>query len=603
MRILGIGTHVNCGSALVEDGRVVAAVNDERLVREKMVFGFPRESIRKVLELAAVEPSELDYVAVATKRQHLIDRYVDFREGKFKLERGFWKEAFFRVGSHLSGLINRLPFLEKLYYLARQPFFAHRRARSRKILRDELGITCPVEFIDHHYCHAASAFYSSTYEDAMAVTLDSAGDGISAKIYDVEGNRFRELHRVSSYHSPCAFYSYVTQVCGFKAGKHEGKITGLAAHGKPIHRDLFRSWIVQRNGTFENVGGVFFYSGLRALEKGLPADWTREDLAATIQAYSEEMVVGFVEHWLGVTGRSNVVLAGGIFANVRINQEIHEIEGVESLHVHPGMSDEGIGLGAALALYWEKECDRPKRRCFDHVYLGPEFSDEEIRRELEEADVEFERHENVEARIADLLQAGHVVARFNGRMEYGPRALGNRSILYQPTDRAVNDWLNQSLQRTEFMPFAPSTLHEDADLCYRNVTGAEDTARFMTITFDCTDRMRETCSGVVHIDGTARPQLVSEEDNASYYGIIREFKERTGLGTIINTSFNIHEEPIVCTPADAVRAFTMGHLDYLAIGSYVAKSPHPITHPLVPVERVPGAADPSPAEAPRQARG
>lgn len=587
MRILGLGTHVTCGSALLEDGRIVAAVNDERLVREKMVFGFPRESIRKVLELGGVEPKELDYVAIATERQHLIDEYVDFRQGKFKLKRGVAKQAFFVVGSRLSGLINRIPFLEKIYYGLRQPFFAHRRKKCVSILREEFGITCPVEFVDHHLCHAASAHYSSEFEDALVVTLDSAGDGLSSKIYAVNRNEFTEKHRVSSYNSPCAFYSYVTQVCGFKAGKHEGKITGLAAHGKPIYRDLFRRWIIQENGTFKNIGGVFFYSGLRALEKALPPGWKREDLAATVQQYSEEMVVGYLKHWLAVTGKSKVALAGGIFANVRINQHIHEIPGVESVHVHPGMSDEGIGLGAAIALYNEKaDAQRPKRTCMDHVYLGPEFSDDEIRVALEKEDLAYEHSDCVEEGIGDLLAQGYVVARFNGRMEYGPRALGNRSLLYQPTDRAVNDWLNHCLQRTEFMPFAPSTLVEDTALCYLGFGGAEDTARFMTITFDCTDWMSETCKGVVHIDGTARPQIVSEEDNPSYYRIIQAFKKRTGIGTIINTSFNIHEEPIVCAPGDAIRAFKMGHLDYLAIGNFLVKSPHPLTHELVPVAQV-----------------
>lgn len=584
MRILGIGTHVTCGSALLEDGKIVAAVNDERLVREKMVFGFPRESIREVLDLANVTPEDIDYVAVATERQHLINRYVDFREGKFRLKRGFAKQTFFVAASRLSWLINKLPFLEPIYYALRQPFFMHRRARIRQILRNELGITCPVEFIDHHLCHAASAFYSSKFDDALVVTLDSAGDGLSSKIYEVSENRFRELNRVSSYNSPCAFYSYVTQVAGFKAGKHEGKITGLAAHGKPIYRDLFESWIIHDNGTFRNIGGIFFYSGLRALREALPKDFKREDLAATIQEYSEEMSVDYVKHWRDVTSKSNVALAGGIFANVRINQEISRIPGVESVHVHPGMSDEGIGLGAALALHNSllTSSDR-KESCFDHVYLGRDFTAEEIRKVMETEDVAFEEHENVEQEIAKLLAAGHVVARFNGKMEYGPRALGNRSILYQPTDPNVNDWLNECLKRTEFMPFAPATIVEDAELCYVDMNGAEDTARYMTITFDCTDWMKETCKGVVHIDGTARPQLVSPEDNPSFYRIIAEFKKLTGLGTIINTSFNIHEEPIVCTPADAIRAFKIGHLDYLAIGPFIAKSPHTISHPICPI--------------------
>jgi carbamoyltransferase len=161
-------------------------------------------------------------------------------------------------------------------------------------------------------------------------------------------------------------------------------------------------------------------------------------------------------------------------------------------------------------------------------------------------------------------------------MEYGPRALGNRSILYQPNDPSVNDWLNKALRRTEFMPFAPSTLEEEAERCFLRLAGAERTARFMTITFQCTDWMKEACAGVVHVDGTARPQLVRRGDNPDYHAIIEEYRRLTGVPTVINTSFNMHEEPIVCSPEDAIRAFKLGHLDYLAIGGFLARNPAPI---------------------------
>ena len=175
--------------------------------------------------------------------------------------------------------------------------------------------------------------------------------------------------------------------------------------------------------------------------------------------------------------------------------------------------------------------------------------------------------------VAQLLADGKVVARFAGRMEYGPRALGNRSILYRPDSPSVNDWLNERLKRTEFMPFAPSSLAEDAATYFVGIEGAENTARFMTITFDCTEVMKKSCPGVVHIDGTARPQIVHAHDNPDYHRIISEFKRLTGLSCVVNTSFNIHEEPIVCTPEDAIRAFKIGHLDVLAIGPYIAINP------------------------------
>jgi carbamoyltransferase len=213
----------------------------------------------------------------------------------------------------------------------------------------------------------------------------------------------------------------------------------------------------------------------------------------------------------------------------------------------------------------------PGSRCFDNVYLGPEFSTSEIRTALDAAGVDYSEPSELEHEVAQHLADGLVVARFDGRMEYGPRALGNRSILYRPDDPSVNAWLNERLSRTEFMPFAPVTLVEHADESFENLDGARDAARFMTIAFDGTEQMKRDCPGVVHIDGTARPQLLSLADNPAYYRILREFHRLTGISSIVNTSFNLHEEPIVCTPEDAIRAFQIGHLDMLAIGPFLAR--------------------------------
>jgi carbamoyltransferase len=208
------------------------------------------------------------------------------------------------------------------------------------------------------------------------------------------------------------------------------------------------------------------------------------------------------------------------------------------------------------------------------AYLGTGYTHAEIRAAVERSGLRCTYHPgSIEVEVAQKLAEGKVVARFAGRMEYGPRALGNRSILYQPGDPSVNDWLNELLRRTEFMPFAPSSLYEAADDLYENVAGAEDTARFMTITFHCKPATVEQCAGVVHVDGTARPQLVRWEDNPSYYRIVDEYRKRTGMPTIINTSFNIHEEPIVRSPDDALRAFLDSTLDYLAIGDLLVEGP------------------------------
>ena len=579
MYILGIGDHVSCGSALVRDGKLIAAITDERIVREKMVFGVPRESIKIILKTHKISPDKVDAIAIASRNQHLIGDYKDYRGGWFgDSHRTKFKKNLFALSSYISKYRTQFPFLDKIYYTLRQPAFIKRRKELKRILRDEFGLECPVHFIDHHFCHITSAYYTSGYRDATVVSIDGGGDGKSGRIYDVVDGEFKELVDISSFDSLGCFYSYVTQICGYKAGKHEGKITGLAAYGKPEYIPLLKKIMVSQNGTAKNVANVFFLSALKEFERLLPKDFSHSNLAASMQTYTEDMVVDIVKHWLEKTNHYNIALAGGIFANVKINQRVHEIPGVQSVFVHPGMSDEGMPVGAALALYYNlsKAKYNPDFVTMEHVYLGQEFSNEEIRQELEKQDVEATRHNEVELEIARLLADGAVVARFNGKMEYGPRALGNRTILYQSTDPTVNYWMNDALKRTEFMPFAPVVMEEHAQKCFKNIKGAENTARFMTITFDCTEWIAKSCPGVVHIDNTARPQLVTEKDNSSMYGILAEYYKITGLPLLINTSFNMHEEPIVCTPFDAIRAFKLGHLDYLAIGNYIAKNKNPI---------------------------
>ena len=576
MRILGISDHFTSGAAVIIDGRVVAAVNEERLARMKMVMGFPRKSIAMALELAGLKPGDIDGVAVASEWGHFLDEYVSFDQGVFGVDEGVVRGLFFSMGSKLSWLRNRIPFAERLYYDLRRPAFARRRGRIGQVLRDEFGITCPVAFVSHHLSHAAGAYQASGFDDALVVTLDGAGDGHSSHVYEVRGGRWNLLQTIPSFDSLGDWYGYVTQLCGFKAGKHEGKITGLAAYGQASYREQLDRFIRYREGAMVNAGNTFRHAALKKLRASLPADFSKADLAATIQQVAEDITTRYIGYWRERTGLSNVALAGGVFANVKINQRVHEIAGVSSVFVYPAMSDEGIAAGAALVRWSEATGARAHGgRCFEHVYLGPEFTESEIASALQSQGVAFARSPEPEVDVARMVADGYVVARVAGRMEYGPRALGNRSILYRPDEPEVNDWLNKRLRRTEFMPFAPSMLAEDADRYLDGLEGARDTARFMTMTFDCTALMRRTCPAVVHVDGTARPQLVSASDNPTYHRILSEFKRLTGLSCFVNTSFNIHEEPIVCTPADAIRAFKTGHLDALAIGPFIAENPSP----------------------------
>ena len=577
MLVLGITDGMSCGAAVVQDGAVLAAVSEERLTRIKMAFGFPRLSIAEVLRLANVGPSDIDLVTAATVNGYLYNGVREF-DGWLEGDKGTLRNAIFRVAGELAFLAEAVPGAEDLYYRARRPIFTRRRQTIGSILCEEFGLTAPLAFIDHHLAHAASAYFTSGLTDATVVTMDGGGDGASSHIYAVNDGAFRRLAHTSSYNSLGNYYAYATQICGFKAQKHEGKVTGLAAHGEPIYADLLDKFITFDGTRLRNRGRVVFRPAVHAIRRRLPPGWRREDLAASIQSHAERLAVAYVGHHLADGGSPHLAIAGGLFANVRINQELSNLPGVASVFVHPGMTDVGLAVGAALTPCLRENSHRsmePARDVLDHVYLGPSYTSQTIVAALDAHHVHYTRSVDIESDVAQLLTDGYVVARFNGRMEYGPRALGNRSILYQPSDTTVNDWLNEHLARTEFMPFAPSTLMEHADEFYARVPTGRDAARFMTITLDCTDRMKQTCPGVVHVDGTARPQLVRREDNPSYYRIIDEFHRRTGVPTIVNTSFNMHEEPIVCSPDDAIRAFQRGHLDALAIGDYLVRSPEP----------------------------
>ena len=575
MRILGISDTSVCGGAtLIEDGHVLSSVHEERLDRQKLSTGFPALSICNVLEQSGIKPEKVDKIFVA-------DRFNYFKPVSKKWQGwlvdypNFSKQMMSLLSSHVARFVGNSVIAQQVYYSLKRRLTASRHDKLRELLRTKFGLRCPVIFTDHHNCHAYSAYYTAGFPDASVITLDGGGDGLCSRVYRVRSGRFEQLNSLNSYHSIGNYYAYITKICGFTAHKHEGKITGLAARGEPVFRTLLERMISYENGNFRNRGNCYFWSAVAKIRKALPEDFQIADLAASMQAVLEAAVVPYCDYWVKKSGIGHVALVGGVFANVLLNQKIHNLESVKSLFIHPGMGDEGLSFGAAFSLTeagveWDESLVATP---IPNVYLGPEYSTDEIKHVLEARGMKFTYEDDIEMQVARRLADGSVVARFNGRMEYGPRALGNRSILYQPTDSSANDWLNKKMQRTEFMPFAPAVKFDLADQCFYGITGAEHTAKFMTITFDCTDEMKRLCPGVVHVDGTARPQLVTPEINPSYFAIIDNYYKLTGIPSIINTSFNVHEEPIVCTPDDAVNGFLKIGLDYLAIGPFLVENP------------------------------
>ncbi len=610
MRVIGISPlDKDATVSFLEDGQVVFACAEERLSRVKLQCGFPHRALTMAFERTGWQPDTVDAVAYAffdwdeearliaeaadldaqrhgsspnnsstalyrelIHRPYSVQRErpipgLDSPESEFVPRKSWWKRlAYEQIARNATadGLAHRLVFQRWIRQAVRdhQRWSAELNDGLRRFGLDRV----PLKRFHHHDTHAANAYYASGFDEALVVTLDGYGSGCCGGIYTAGPSGIIARHRFRFPNSLGIFYEHVTSGLGFKPSRHEGKIVGLAAYGDPsLLADVLLERFVVENGDIVIRGGMNHF-----LARALAGRFAKRDVAAAYQFVLEEVTRRMVRHWLRQTGLRRIVVSGGVHANVKLNQRIREIEGVEGVFVYPNMGDGGCGTGAAMLALGH---DRMRGRGFETVYFGPDDTDLDIRRALTAAELPAERLDNIEDRIADLLADNHIVGRFCGRMEYGPRALGNRSVLYPAKEPEVNQWLNKQLARTEFMPFAPAVLSESAPRLFHNLAGCEKTAEFMTITFDCTEEMKRHSPAAVHIDGTARPQLVTSRSNPSFYRLLRAYESRTGIPVLINTSFNMHEEPIVCSPADAIRAFLLGNLDYLAIGNYLV--PHP----------------------------
>ncbi|AEH24638.1 carbamoyltransferase family protein [Pyrococcus yayanosii] len=535
MIVIGLHDGHDAGAVLIRDEEIFA-VNEERLNRIKKYRGFPALSLRTVLEMASVSPEEVDVIAVAGI----------FRRQKRLLE----------LEAHLKAVFG-------------SDF-------KRKVL-----------FVEHHLAHAASAYYTAGWRDAIVLTIDAAGDGLSSTVHIARDGEMIRIAQSTYIDSLGDFYASVTELLGFKPMRHEGKVMSLAAYGRPTY-DL--SNIIEVNGlTFENrlkvigteatkrLAELFSYPLERAREiagemkRGkLDGELQRRaiEIAASVQAHLERLV-----EELGIRlVRYNLPLAyaGGVAQNVKANAVLRRI--FPNLWVFPAMDDAGLAFGAAVFVKAQFERLDGKWRPFklEHVYLGPGYSKEKVEGFLKGEGVEYEEINDVSSFVVDALVEGKLVSFFQGRMEFGPRALGNRSILADPRDESVKERLNLALKRDVFQPFAPSILEERAEDYLADLNGPPN--RFMTMSYIASEEFRRLAPAVVHVDGTTRPQSVVREVNSTYYDLIKVFEKSTGLGAVLNTSFNMHGEPIVCSPADALRTFKEARLDILVVEGFAVYS-------------------------------
>jgi len=578
---LGIASSHESSACLLHDGRLVAAISEERLSRVKCDgYRLPQRAIDAVLALGGaggrdgIGRRDIDHIALI--HSFLPEKYVA-RETWYKELESRLARAKKRLRDRQERQLNLNDMLKRLRGTDR-PFMD--LFRIRRFLADEgFNPRAQVHFFDHHATHAAAAAFYSGFRDATVLTLDGKGDldvHHTSGVYS--GGRLAGL-RVSDALGTSAgeFYEEITVQLGFRSLRHEGKVLGLAAYGdpKPLYPAFKRALRLSPDGRHPDsdfAGVTQAFRKRRAFITEAVRGHSRENVAAAAQAVFEEALVELTRNLVRETGKRYLALNGGVFANVKLNQRIAALPEVDAIFVFPAMSDTGNSLGAALLL--QEELDpgffAREARALEHVYLGPEASMAGIERELSRAGLAYRKMdaETLVERAAEAIHAGGVVGWFQGRMEFGPRALGNRSILARPTDASINKWLNQRLERTEFMPFAPSVMEEYADEIFIDLAKARHSAEFMTITSHVAGTWRERIPAVVHVDGTARPQIVRRAVNPLYHALIDAYRRKSGIPLVLNTSFNVHEEPIVCGPAEAVRALAEQRIDSLAIGEF-----------------------------------
>ena len=590
INILGISAfYHDSAAALIQDGNIIAAAQEERFSRIKHDERFPKNAIKYVLEEGKIKLSQVDYIVFFEKPflkfERLLETYLAFAPKGFKsfsLAMPIWlREKLFQK-KYLFDCLQKLD----------------------KNFKD----TKKIKFSEHHYSHAASAFYPSPFEEAIILTLDGVGEWATTTVAHGKGNNVTMLKEIYFPHSLGLLYSAFTYYTGFKVNSGEYKVMGLAPYGKPIYKDLILDNLIdlKDDGSFKlNMSFFNFATGLTMTNKkfdnlfGQPAK-TKEDelltqfhmdIASSVQAVTEEVVLRLTKEIAKEYNVKNLCMAGGVALNCVANGKILKNKIFENIWIQPAAGDAGGSLGAALA-YWHQELGNKRKTnpkdSMKGSYLGPSFENSVIEKELISLKATFKKHseEDLTNILAKKLSAEKTVGWFQGRMEFGPRALGARSILADPRSEKMQKELNLKVKfRESFRPFAPSILSEDATHWF----DIDKSSPYMLLVADIKKDIqipmtneqeqlfgieklnikRSKIPAVTHVDYSARIQTVHQTTNPRYYKLIKKFKEITGYPVLVNTSFNIRGEPIVCSVKDAFRCFMGTDLDILVIENFI----------------------------------
>ncbi len=535
--ILGINGGVRPGyqdisAVLIKDGVLIAAIEEERPTRVKHIAGqLPITSVKEVLRIANITIHDVSVVA---------------------FHGSTWQTS-----------------IEEVLQSHFENYF---------------GFCTPLKRYHHHACHAASTFYASGFEEALIITVDGSGDGISTQISIGDKNGIRTIKEFARPQSLGIFYSMMTQLCGFTRDADEYKLMGLAAYGNASAFDLEDVLHTTENGYHFNTDylvdipqgqpspsryEMLFNNKLTVrlgINRRTSSDISQvyKDIAASTQLQLEKILIQLVKTYTVQTGIKKVCLAGGVALNCLANQKIEMLDEVVELFIQPASSDAGISLGAAYLASIEQGC---VIETMNHVFYGSEYSDDEIELTLKNCSIDFHKTDNLIEEAAKALATNKVIGWFQGAMEFGPRSLGSRSILANPAAKNVQSMVNQKVKfREGFRPFGASVLENDFHT-YFNAKCKQ--APFMTKVFDVKKEYQSLLKGVTHADGTCRVQTVNEQQNKKYFELMQAFKQITGTGVLLNTSFNLNHEPIVYSPRDAVASFYASGLDILFIGNFI----------------------------------
>lgn len=574
MYLLGIFNGHDSSAVLLKDGKVIAAAQEERFNRIKHYAGLPVRSVEFCLKKGKIDSSDINYVSIPRLRNapDIETLFGNPKSGFLENDelignglRDYYRKLLVRGASVLSvGNQFGLPLYTKTYPLDKK---------------------AKIVLLDHHLSHAASAFYSSGFSRSLVVTADGSGDALSTTVWLGERNTLKPLLKIARNGSLGFFFNVITEALGWQVSEGEGKTMGLASYGstektkgvldfclpifengrlkKPYNFGFPKLWI---------DGGVYhwhFYESEKV--KKLIDKYGRENIAAEAQKCLEEQMLNLIKPYLKKLVIRKLACAGGVFLNVKMNQFIWESCDLDDFFVYPDAGDAGVPVGAALYTYYNltgRSYKTPKQ--IKSIYYGSEYSDKDIEHFLKLQKINYEKvdRETLIKRTAILLSKGKIISWFQGSMEIGPRALGNRSILMDPRKAGNKDIINTQVKfREGFRPFTPSMTKQAAKRFLKNPHDAP----FMIISFDANPAEVGRIPAVVHVDGTLRPQILERNINPLYYDLIEEFGNITGVPVLLNTSFNIKGEPVVESPRDAIKCFFDTGLDYLMIGNFIIK--------------------------------